>query len=414
MLGRMSLTERWIPASCLGLAALAAVLTPSTAQACDPSADECLADLELVTVEAIPIDGALVWRTVYADVESTYFSAASIEAATTVVVTPMGGGPEVPGTVVAVESLRAIVWRPAAPLPADSLFEATVTVDNAALMCTSDVPKPLEKVFTVGSSAETTAPLVVPELTGEAAVTVLPQIDFDTLVCCDGAFPTETFIDNCGIGIEWAQGTCAWRDGLGRLDATLSLDPEAVGMVHGQVGYVFESSGGTFGFPPGADQVAAQSFVSMCGQVKAIQLATGEELLGPEVCVGQELEAMLGDQAVDPAPALAGCAEQPYTCLVTSDLVPRAWDPAACTPWPEGTAPTTGAETGESSDSESGGESPTTEASETGGDSEGASDSATAGSDTGKDGCACAADPGASGWGVLALLLPWLGRRRRR
>ncbi|MFY0538798.1 MYXO-CTERM sorting domain-containing protein [Nannocystis pusilla] len=61
-----------------------------------------------------------------------------------------------------------------------------------------------------------------------------------------------------------------------------------------------------------------------------------------------------------------------------------------------------------------GGEPTTTEASETGGDSEGASDSATAGSDTGKDGCACAADPGASGWGVLALLLPWLGRRRRR
>lgn len=61
-----------------------------------------------------------------------------------------------------------------------------------------------------------------------------------------------------------------------------------------------------------------------------------------------------------------------------------------------------------------GGEPTTTDASETGGGSEGASDSATAGSDTGKGGCACAADPGASGWGVLALLLPWLGRRRHR
>lgn len=58
-------------------------------------------------------------------------------------------------------------------------------------------------------------------------------------------------------------------------------------MVHGQVGFVFESSGGTFAFPHGTDKVAAQTFVSMCGQVKAIQLATGEELLGPEVCVGQ-------------------------------------------------------------------------------------------------------------------------------
>ncbi|PCC72214.1 MYXO-CTERM domain-containing protein [Nannocystis exedens] len=410
----MSLTKLFIRGSCLGLVALAGVLTPTTAEACDISADECLADLELVTVEAMPIDGALVWRPVYADAPSTSFSALSIEAATTVVVTPMGGGPEVPGTVVAVESLRAIVWRPAAPLPADALFEVTVTIDNGALSCTSDVPKPLEQKFTVGSSAETTAPLAVPELTGEAVVTVNPQIDFDTLVCCDGAFPTETFIDNCGIGIEWAQGTCAWREGVGRLDATLSLDPVAVGMASGQVGYVYESSGGVFAFPPGEAHVAVQTFATMCGQVKAIQLATGEELLGPEVCVGEELADMLGEQAVDPAPALAGCAEQPYTCLVTSDLVPRAWDPAACTPWPEGTAPTTGAETGESSDSESSGEPATTDASETAGDSEGASDSATAGMDILKDGCACAADSRAGGWGVLALLLPWLGRRRRR
>ncbi|MFY0538796.1 hypothetical protein [Nannocystis pusilla] len=93
----MSLTNKWISASGLGLVALAAVLTPRAAQACDVSADECLADLELVTVEAMPVDGALVWRPMYADVESTYFSASSIEAATTVVVTPMGADPRCRG-----------------------------------------------------------------------------------------------------------------------------------------------------------------------------------------------------------------------------------------------------------------------------------------------------------------------------
>jgi MYXO-CTERM domain-containing protein len=398
--------------TCLAsLVLIGGALAPKQARACDPVFDECLADLELLTEGPLPLDGGLVWRPVFVTPEAASFTA---DGVTTVVVTPMGGGPEVPGTVSGVAAMEAIVWRPTAPLPADTSFDVEITFDNSALFCFGDFEPTLTRQFTVATGSETAAPLMVPKLTGEPSVRLADSVRGDTLVCCDGAFPTWTMVDDCGIGLGWSEGTCASLSGVGWLDATLTLEAEAVAATGGQVGYTFETEAGSYAFRAGTAEIAVTASEPICGKVRATRLATGEETVGPEVCFGLELQDMLGEQAIDPLPALEACVGQPYTCeLVDND---ESWDPNACTPWPDGSAPTTsagseGGSAGESDSSESGSAS-SSEGSD--GSEGGGSDSDTAGTDTDKGGCACAAGPTDGWWGLAALLLPWLGRRRSR
>jgi MYXO-CTERM domain-containing protein len=398
---------------CLPSLVLIGALAPRQAHACDPVFDECPADLELVTEGPLPLDGALVWRPAFSDPATGYFSASSLEEATTVVVTPMGGGPEVPGTVAAVGDAQALVWRPTEPLPADTGLEVEVTVDNGALICGGDFEPTLTKMWTVTTGSELAPPPAVPELTGETSVALNDTIELDNLVCCDGAFPTWTMLDDCGLGVLWSEGTCAALSGVGWLDAALVLDPGAVAATGGQVAYVFESNAGMLPFVAGTTEITARASQPICGKVRATRLADGEQTVGPEVCFGKELQAMLGEQAIDPLPTLAACAGQPYTCEIVE--LDQSWDPAACTPWPEGEAPTTSAgsegSSGESDSSTGGGGSSGSSGSSGSGE---ASDSDTAGTDTDKGGCACATGPVDSGWGIVALVLPWLTRRRSR
>ena len=111
---------------------------------------------------------------------------------------------------------------------------------------------------------------------------------------------------------------------------------------------------------------------------------------------------MLGEVALDPAPGLAMCAGQPYTCAVDTSMPwETLWDQDDCATWPEGQA-TTGA--------------PTTGDASTGGG--GASDgtdgdaSAGAGGEPGEKGCACAAGPAGPPWWLAGLALLLVPRRR--
>ncbi|MBZ5708649.1 MYXO-CTERM sorting domain-containing protein [Nannocystis pusilla] len=391
-----------------GLGALVLIggaLVPTQARACDPVFDECLADLELMTEGPLPLDGALVWRPVFTDPEAGSFSQFAVESGATVVVTPMGGGAEVQGAVTGIQSVQAIVWRPTGELPADTTLEVEVTFDNSKLFCFGDFEPTLTRKFTVSTGSETAPPVVAPELTGETSVALIGHSRAETLICCDGAFPTWTMVDDCGLAFDWSEGTCASLVGTGWLDVALTLDADAVAAANHQVGYVFESNAGTYAFVAGSTTIAVRLDQPLCGKVRATRLATGEETLGPEVCFGEDLQAMLGEQVMDPLPTLAACAGQPYTCESISDG-DETWDPNACTPWPEDSTPTTSA--GSSGESDSSGSDGTSSS------DGGASDSGTAGMDTDKAGCACASGPAGDGWGLAALLLPWLGRRRSR
>jgi len=396
--------------TCLGaLVLLGGVLAPTQAHACEPGFEECLADLELMTDSPLLLDGALVWLPVFTNPEAAAFDGLTVESVTTVVVTPMGGGPEVQGTVTGNTSVRAILWRPTDALPADTAFEVEITFDNSDLFCSGDFEPTLTRKFTVSTGSETAPPLAAPELTGETSVELVGRSDVDTLVCCDDAFPTLVMLDNCGIAFGWSEGTCASLVGTGWLDAVLTLDADTVAAADHQVGYVFESNAGNYAFLAESTQIQIRTSQPICGKVRATRLATGEETLGPEVCFGKDVQSMLGEQVIDPLPTLAACAGQPYTCEPISD-VDDTWDPNACTPWPEGSAPTTSA----GSESESSGDSESSESDSTSSSEGGASDSDTAGTDTDKGGCACSSGPTDGWWGLAALLLPWLGRRRSR
>lgn len=386
-------------------------LVPTQAHACEPGFDECLTDLELITEGPLPLDGALVWRPVFSSPDVGSVSQSSVESAATVVVTPMGGGAEVQGTVTGIESVQAIVWRPTGELPADTTFEVEVTFDNSELICFGDFEPTLTRKFTVSTGSETSPPVVAPELTGETSVQLVGHSEADTLICCDGAFPTWVMIDDCGLAFDWTEGTCASTVGTGWLDVALTLDADTVAAANHQVGYVFESNFGDYAFLADSTQIDVRLSQPLCGKVRATRLATGEETFGPEVCFGEELQAMLGEQVMDPLPTLAACAGEPYTCESISD-VDDTWDPNACTPWPEDSTPTTSV--GSSGDSDSSGESDSSGSDSTSSSDGGASDSETAGMDTDKGGCACASGPTDNGWGLAALLLPWLGRRRSR
>ena len=106
-------------------------------------------------------------------------------------------------------------------------------------------------------------------------------------------------------------------------------------------------AGGGLGFMLVADYVVAGEAAffrgePFCAGLTAIHLMTGEVMTGPQVCVGQELADMLGEQPRDPTPDLAKCAGEPYTCEYSDELF--GWDSTKCTPWPEGQVMTGGGE----------------------------------------------------------------------
>jgi uncharacterized protein (TIGR03382 family) len=112
------------------------------------------------------------------------------------------------------------------------------------------------------------------------------------------------------------------------------------------------------------------------------------------VCVGQDQQDKLGERTLAPEAAanlMLQCAGTPYTCEL--DATMQNWDPAKCTPWPDGEEPTTGDPGGSSE----GGESSEGSAGATGGDKA-------------DGGCGCSSGEGAAPWG-FALLVAW--RRRR-
>lgn len=383
-------------------------IMPSPAEACSYIECERLTDVELVHDGPIPAgETALVLRPVLAE-DFSIFNGEKSQAALTVTVTPTMGGAALAGEVVAIDALRLLVWRPAAPLEPDTGYEVVVTVDNSGLDYAECGPDGYERMFSVTTGAAVAVPLSVPEVSASAELVSVPSLMPETMVCCDGAIPVDQS-GGCGPSVDWFEGTCAAGSAYRSLAVTASIDPPALAETMGQVGYHFS---GTV-FAPGATEVTRPSDEPFCGQLTAIHLMTGETMTGPEVCVGEELAGMLGTHAIDPSPELAACVGEPYTCAVIYGPNGELWDAEDCVPWPEGQAttgdPTTGEPTtgggpgGPDTDGSSGGES---------GESSG-TDSAGGTGDDGVDrGCACASTDGSAPWGLALLLLAWPRRRR--
>lgn len=385
------------------LAGIVVAALPSRAEACSYQACERLIDVELMPAGTIPAgETALVLRPVLAE-EFSWFNPEKSQAAVTVTVTPALGGAAVPGEVVAIDVLQLLVWRPGAPLEADTEYDVVVTVDNTMLDYAECGPDNFGRMLSVTTGAAATVPLVVPELTASAELMSDPWFSPETMVCCDGAIPVDQS-GGCGPSVGWFEGTCAAGEARGWLAVKASIDPAAIEQSMGQVGYHFHNRA----FAPGASEVEVRSDEPFCGQLMAIHLMTGETMMGPDVCVGQELADMLGVQPADPTPGLETCVGEPYTCAVIFGPSGELWDEGDCTPWPEGQEttgdpttggePTTGTATAGASDGSSG-------------ESSGTDSAGGSGGDPVDLGCGCTSGGGGA-WGLLALLA-WPRRRRR-
>ncbi len=379
---------------------------PSRAEACSIIECERLVDVELTQAGPIPAGAtALVLRPVLAD-EFARFNPEKSAVAVVMTVTPTMGGPAVPGEVVAIDVLDLLVWRPGAPLDPDTEYEVAVTIDNSMLDYSECGPDALDRTFTVTTGAAMVVPVTLSEVTTSAMIVSTPFLSPDTLVCCDGAIPIDES-GSCGDPLAWFEGTCSAGSAFASLTVTATIDPATVAAGMGQVGYHFFDTA----FVPGASETTLRSNDSFCSQLTAVHLMTGETMTGPEVCVGDDLADMLGTVPFDPAPGLAMCAGEPYTCAVASGPNGELWDSENCTPWPEGQAttdadPTTGG-------GPTTGETPTTGGTTGEPGSSGEDTVGGTGDDGGEKGCACASTNASAPWG-LAVLLACPRRRRAR
>jgi MYXO-CTERM domain-containing protein len=398
--------------SLLRLSVLMAIvaLAPGSARACTTVFCERLDDLELAHPGPIPFGGAIALRPVPAPPNFGGGFSVEMATATTVTVTPKNGGEAVPGEVVAIADLELLAWRPGAPLMPATEYEVVVVVDNVGLDSPGCAPDGFERMFTITTTDSEAAALAVPAVTPGEMLTHEPVLRLDSAVCCGAAFPRLTPGDECiPPEVTFDNGFCAAGTALGRITVTASLDASAVAAAQGQIGHTFDGQR----FALGASEAVLVRAEPFCAPLVAIHLMTGEEMLGPEVCVGQELADQLGAVAIDPSPELEKCVSPPYTCEL--DASGTQWDSMNCAPWPEGQA-TTG---GEDSTDGATGEATTGEAPATGtgggsgtGEGTGGDASAGGGGEVGDKGCGCASGEGAAPWGVLVIA--GLLRRRRR
>jgi MYXO-CTERM domain-containing protein len=397
-----------------------AATTLENADVCSGPPCERFADLELAHPGPIPFGGAVVLRPVLAP-DTGVFNAAAAAGAVTVTVAPAMGGPEVPGEVVAIAELELLAWRPSAPLLPLTEYEITVAVDNSGLEFAECGPDALERAFLVSTSDAAEAPLEVPELMATTELMSEEVQILETLVCCDEAFPEQFPGDRCSDSfITWSEGFCAEGSTYNRMAVTATLDADAVAAGQGQIGYRFAG----VRFPFGGNEAGMVRDDTFCAPVIAIHVMTGEQMPGPDVCVGQELAGMLKLQPLDPTPKLSQCKGEPYTCELDGNY--PGWDSTNCKSWPDG-QPTTAGETGADTDDSGETSDPTTQGAtgegptsagtsdeSSGDESSGGDASAGGGEDDGIDrGCACASDGSAAPWGAL-VLVALTSRRRRR
>lgn len=346
----------------------------------DPCADiDGWTEVTLMSAGPIPADGVLVlqgeWRGAQPEPE-------------TVVLTVSVDDVPLAGSVEASDLFGVLVWRPDTAWTPGATYTITGTATNAE--GDGDCVQPsLPIAGEVTIDEQPGEPLVPVDVDAVQMLTMVPTVSLETLACCAGASPSIND-GNCdgNDSVDFEPGQCAPVSGIGFMQLTITGTPAAGAAKEQQVLYVLSGDGliKEFGFAPmfGASQLTAPQ----CVAIDAIDLGTGEVVVGAPECFGEDVKAQLGPQALDPEASL-DCA--PQVCAV--DQGGFQWDLEMCAPYSGGgETPTEGG--GSGTDEESG---------EGGGD---------AGGQDGEKGCGCDVRGGGSPW-LVVLGLGWIGRRRR-
>ncbi|MEM9457896.1 MAG: MYXO-CTERM sorting domain-containing protein [Myxococcota bacterium] len=361
--------------------------------------------------------------------QNGYPSASPQEALAFVQVFVIGDGMLAEGALEYQPETRAFVWRPATPLTPNGTYGIVVVVDNDELAQSLDEEwiveeswcgEDIENEATVHVSGSMLPELAIPDPDFESSHHVEPIERLSTLVCCDGAYPTElatSCIDD-PIEISWGTGHCASRQGRGTVRAVESFKDDVFPVhVAGDLALTLRQTDGSWIGRSAPGQLAAsiEHNEPFCARLEVVSLATGEQRTGPEHCYGDDLVDQLSFHDIDPSEGLAACQTQAYIC----EIEQNTWDPDNCEPW---TAPPGEDDTG-TAGSTNGDPDGNDDPNDPAGTSNG--DNATGGVDTtpqdGDDGlidpagCACRTrgdDSTPTGSWLLVAGLWWLRRRR--
>jgi MYXO-CTERM domain-containing protein len=342
-------------------------------------------------------------------------------------------GMEIPGALEPWTSSGIAVWRPSAPLPADTSLQVTITVDNASIAaataprwmdCNPDLALDLPLVTSSG-------PLPAIASHGITPISELVQVhdfhDITQLVCCDGAYPTIDALDCFGDGsARWAEGHCATTIGQTRIEAGFEFEPLVATDAHDDLLAVMVGGAGwTVRSGIGEPSVTTWDNEPFCAHLDVWSIARGTRVSTDEVCFGDEVADELGDTVFDPSLELAEqCSADPYTCAVERDDFGGQWNPNDCEPWPADAGDTSGADaSGDAGDADASAEAGSADDASTADDGDDAP--GTASGDGGESsgsgaqdgvadrGCACASDPRSDATGAFGLIVLAALRRRR-
>ncbi len=395
------LTGLPLAAPLAGLVALHA----EPAEACSPNPcnwEPYVSSLTALSGASIPADGVLLLR-----VGGDNLSNQDILEMLALEVTQ--NGQPVAGAVEDTGAFGVLAWRPAAPLPPGQVHQVHAVLtdpnsdpDDYYYQCGSDLLELDHEFMAEDSPSE---PLSEPEVELLEQVLLVEDTGLETLVCCDGAIPSDYELCGSYGGAYWDEGACAQSSGRGFLQVNVSVKPAVADpLTRDQLLIGLRVDGELLQLDTGTEKlnISAQPF---CTQVEVRNVGTGEVVLGPEQCHGQG-NPEVGPQAIDPHTKLDGvCAGPLYTCELEPESFPATWDADRCKNWDETVDTSDSAPT--SSDSLPGDDDDTGASSSDGDDGPGQDDLV-------DHGCACTnapADPTAA-LGLVGLGL--LARRRRR
>ena len=410
------------------LALTAAAIAPRPAAACQP--DPCASSNRFTSVELVgsivAIDGVVRLSTRRQSNEAPMEDTLPF---IDVQVTGPDGLPRA-GTLEYQPLPQTIVWRPAEPFDALTIYDVAVTVDNDALALALDQEGIVEDsncgeniAFAAELlTSETALPVLDPSAPASESSHELELVDsLSWMVCCDGAYPDSSVLSciDSPTDVSWSEGHCATTRAYGQVRALQSFSDKDVPLhvANDLVLRLMQSDGSRSRFgTPGQLSVWLEDDEPFCASLRVHSLATGDSWAGPQHCYGDEWIDVLGYHQTDPSEQLAVCMGQPYTCENLESL--EQWDPEACMPWgdPPGSDETGGDGSG-GGDGTDGGGGTGDEGEEDGdGDGDGTDGGDTApqdGDGHGDLGCGCRTQ--SDGWtpGPWLLMVGLWGWRRR-
>lgn len=309
--------------------ALAFPIAPEPPDARNPCYDPCnylngaWTELEPYNAERIPSDGVLVLQGARLSLST------NLPSHDGVALTVTRDDQPIAGTLEATEASNILVWRPTEPWTPGATYRYELMVMNLQpwnpdIEC---APAMLQHTGELVIDEAPAAGLTAPSLGTTVKEIPVPFITVQTLACCDGA---EVVQDGyCGVDPVYDPDECAPTVARRQLAIEWRATPASTGPAAEQALYVLRSGNRDYRWQVG-DPVFLDYLVieSKCAHVRIVDLATGNTVMSPTACIGEDLPNSSDEYPLDPRESLA-CEPSPLRCIEDD------YGDQICTPSPE-------------------------------------------------------------------------------